>query len=392
MGGFDLYIQIIQQPSFTLLVLVTVIMTALVTPLISIVYDPTRPYMVNKRRTIQHTAQGTELRIAVCIHDQESVAAIIDLLEATNPTPSSPFAIYSLRLIELVGRAAPVFIDHEKQPEPSKYAASDTIHNALKLYEEIRCGFVTIHSFTAVAPKRTMYQDICELALHKKATLIILPFHKDRLEKLGGGEVVRVGVRSVNSNVLSHAPCSVGILVDKGHLRRPLTADSFRHSVSRFAVLFLGGADGREALSYADRMACNLDVTVTVIRFLAHNGEGENEMEKKLDDGVVTWFWVKNEANERVVYREITVRNGAETLKAIQAINDGSYDLWIVGRKEGINPLLLEGLEEWSENHELGVIGDFVASEDFGGTASVLVLQQQMLREQKATFCGSIIK
>ncbi|KAH7542770.1 hypothetical protein FEM48_Zijuj02G0110200 [Ziziphus jujuba var. spinosa] len=385
--------KIIEQPSFTLMVLLTVTTTAIVTPLISIVYDPTRPYMVNKRRTIQHTAQSTELRILVCIHDQESVSAAIDLLEATNPNLSSPFSIYALRLVELVGRAAPLFIDHEKQPEPSRYADSDTIHNALKRYEEIRRGFVKIHAFTAVAPKRTMYQDICELALLNKATFIILPFNKERIEKIGGTELVRVGVRSVNSNVLAHAPCSVGVLVDKGHLRNPLMAYSYRHSIERFAVLFLGGADSREALAYADRMAGNMDVSVTVIRFLSHNGEGDKELEKKLDDGVVTSFWVKNEVNERVVYREITVRNGAETVAAIQAINDESYDLWIVGRKEGINPFLLEGLEDWSENHELGVIGDYVASDDFGGNASVLVVQQQILREQKAnTLCASFFK
>ena len=106
-------------------------------------------------------------------------------------------------------------------------------------------------------------------------------------------------------------------------------------------------------------------------------------MEKKLDDGVVTWFWVKNEVNERVLYREVIVRNGAETVAAIQAINEDTFDLWIVGRKQGINPLLLEGLQDWTENHhELGVIGDYVGAVDFGGTASVLVIQQQILREQ----------
>lgn len=376
------------------MVLLTLTTTAIVTPLISMVYDPTKPYMVNKRRTIQHTAHSTELRIVVCIHDQESVSAVIDLLEATNPTLSSPFSVFALRLVELVGRAAPVFIDHEKQPEPSsKYGDSDTMLNALKLYEEIRCRLVKIHAFTAVAPTRTMYQDICELALLNKATLIILPFNKERLEKIGGTELVRVGVGSVNASVLSHAPCSVGILVDKGHMRNTLNAQSYRHSVKRLAVLFLGGADSREALAYADRMVGNVEVSLTVIRFLSHNGEGDKEMEKKLDDGVVTSFWVKNEVNERVVYREITVRNGAETVAAIQAINDESYDLWIVGRKQGMNPFLIEGLEDWSENHELGVIGDYVSSDDFGGNASVLVVQQQMLREQKAnTLCASIVK
>ncbi|KAH0997609.1 hypothetical protein GBA52_021473 [Prunus armeniaca] len=380
--------KIIEVPGFTLMVLAITSWTAIATPFISILYDPTRPYQVHKRRTIQHTPpEDSELRILLCIYDEDSTAALINLLEISNPTLSTPFVIFTLRLIDLVGRASPVLIDHEKQEDhDSKYAVSHTIHSALKNYQESKGECIEIHPFTAIVPNRTMYQDICDLALVKKATLIILPFHKECLDTLGGKltELVRLGVRSVNSNVLNHAPCSVGVLVDKGHVRHTYMA--FRNNVLHFAVLFLGGADAREALCYADRMAGNLNVSLTVIRFLSHNSEGDDEMEKKMDDGVVTWFWVKNERNERVSYREVVVRNGEETIAAIQAVSDdnNNYDVWIVGRKQGINPVLLEGLSNWSENDELGIIGDFVSSYDFGGTASVLVVQQQVLRGQGA--------
>lgn len=375
----------VQIPGFTVLVLLITTVTALATPLISILYDPTRPYMVHKRRTIQNTpTTDAELRIILVIYDEDSTAALINLLEVTNPTTSTPFSIFAIRLIELIGRASPVFIDHQKQEDEAdaKYAVSQTIHNALKLYQESKGDYVKLFNFTAIAPNRTMYQDICELALSKKATLIILPFHKECLDTLGGTltEMVRHGVRNVNENILAHSPCSVAVLVDKGHLRHPLMA--FRNSELHFAVLFLGGADAREALCLADRMVGNPNVSLTVIRFLSYNFEGDNEMEKKMDDGVVTWFWVKNERNDRVCYREVVVKNGAETVAAIQSLNDDTYDVWIMGRKQGINPVLLEGLSNWSENLELGIIGDYVSSYDFGGTASVLVVQQQILRGQ----------
>ena len=191
-----------------------------------------------------------------------------------------------------------------------------------------------------------------------------------------------MGLHPVNKSVLEHAPCSVGILVDKCNLHSPVVGQSFWNSAQQFAVLFLGGADAREALAYADRILGNEDVCVSVVRFLSHNSRGDNEFEKKLDDGMVTWFWVKNETNERVIYREVVVRNGAETIAAIQSMNDDSYDLVIVGRKRGVNPVLLEGLSNWSQDNELGIIGDYVSSEDFGAAASVLVVQQQVLRGQ----------
>ncbi|KAL6967762.1 hypothetical protein U1Q18_033573 [Sarracenia purpurea var. burkii] len=373
-----------------MLVLLVTMVTAIATPLIQILYDPSRPYMVNKRRAIQYTPPNTELHIVACIHDQESVTGFVNLLKVSNPTASSPFCVYALRLIEFAGRAAPVFIDHDNQTQAFEHTSYNPIHNALKLFQESYCDFVKFHLFTSVSPIRTMYQDICELALTKKVTLIILPFRKDSLDSRT--EVVNDGgIQSVNTNVLSHAPCSVGILVDKGSFRTQIANYSMRRSSHHFAVLFFGGADAREALAYADKMAGNSEVSLTVVRFLSHNGDGDNAMEKKLDDGVVTWFWVKNEGNERVIYKEVVVRNGEETVAAIQAMNRSEYyDLWIVGRKQGINPVLIEGMSSWSQNLELGVIGDLVTSDDFRSNASVLVVQQQVLRAQERVL-GSLL-
>ncbi|KAJ1384527.1 Sodium/solute symporter superfamily [Sesbania bispinosa] len=364
--------QILKLPGFTLLVLMTTILTATFTPLISILYDPTRPYMVNKRRNIQHNPPDEDLRIVLCIIDPEmTINSLIHLLDISSPASTNPLSVYALRLIELVGRANPLFINHAKQQVPTIYQWTHTI-KALERYQQLKGVFVKFQFFTTVAPKQTMFRDICELALEKKASLIVLPF------KMGG-------LRIVNSQVLNHAPCSIAILVDKGLFETTNTitiGNSFRQSGYRFAVLFLGGADAREALVYADRIVANQDVSLTVIRFLSYNNVGDNEMEKKLDDGIVTWFWVKNEINERVMYKEVVVTNGEETIAAIQAMSDVGFNLLIVGRKQGINPVFLTGLSEWSENEneELGLIGDYVSSQDFSSSVSVLVVQQQILR------------
>ncbi|XP_021603896.1 cation/H(+) antiporter 24 [Manihot esculenta] len=377
--------RIIGIPIFTMLVLLTTLVTGICTPLIGLLYNPTRPYMINRRRTIQHSPPGKELRIVVCICNEENVSGIIDLLEVSYPTYDNPFRIFAIHLMELVGRSTPMFIEHEELDQSLKHTEHETTFNALKMYQEARQDYVKLHFYTALAIKRTMYQDICELALSNKASLIILPFEKGRLDALPGTEIVRHGHtnKSLSSNVVAHAPCSVGILIDKSHIRNPFMIYPFRQSTyHNYIMLFLGGADAREALSYADRMVMNPEVSLIVVRFLAYNNEGDDEIEKKLDDGIVTSFWVKNEMNERVVYREIVVRNGEETLAAIQAFNTSANDLWIVGRKQGINPVMLQGLSSWSENQELGIIGDYVSSVDFGSEASVLVIHQQVMRVQ----------
>ncbi|KAK1352299.1 hypothetical protein POM88_053563 [Heracleum sosnowskyi] len=75
-------LKIIRQPAyFILMVLVTTSVTAIALPLINLIYDPTRPYMINKRRNIQHNPPNAELRIVLSIHDEESVPGFISLLE-----------------------------------------------------------------------------------------------------------------------------------------------------------------------------------------------------------------------------------------------------------------------------------------------------------------------
>ncbi|KAL9320097.1 hypothetical protein ACSQ67_011936 [Phaseolus vulgaris] len=323
---------IIKVPSFSILVLMTLLLTSAFCPLISILYDPTKPYMVNQRRNIQNHPPDTELRIMLCIFDTDVIHGLIHLLDISNPTQDFPFSVSVHKLTELLGRANPIFIDHKKQKVPPSYQWDNTIH-VLERHQELKGAFMKLHFFTTVTPKNAMFGDICELAIEQEASLIILPFNLD--------VVHNHAVKTVNSQL---------------------------------------GGDSREALVYADRMLAHHEVSLTVIRFLSHNFIGYNESEKKLDDGIVTWFWVKNEINQRMVYREVMVKNGEETIGAIQAMNDGAFDLFIVGRKQGINPILLTGLSEWTESEELGLIGDYVSSPDFFGSASVLVVQQQILR------------
>ncbi|PIM98431.1 putative K+/H+-antiporter [Handroanthus impetiginosus] len=375
--------KILDRQHFTVLVLLTLLITALATPLISTIYDPTRPYMVNKRRNIQHTLPNTELHIVACIHGEENLYGLMKFIDLSNPTANSPFSIHALCLVELVGRANPVFINHGNGKKGDNQSNFSSVNNALRMFQEVRGEFIKIHSYTAISPKRSMYQDICELALSRQACLIILPLHKNITDNLNTVVTTKQSFQSVSSSVLAHAPCSVGILVDKSPYQNLVNIGVLKSSMHHFVVLFLGGADAREALSYADRMAGSPNVSLTVVRFLSHDNEGDIEVEKKLDDVLVTWFWVKHEGNNRIVYREVVVKNGHDTIAAIQAMNNDCCDLWIVGRKHGINPIFLQGLFYWNEKSELGVIGEYVASVDFGTRASVLAIQQQILRGQE---------
>lgn len=93
---------------------VSILLIAVIVPiLVKSLYDPSRKYAGYQVRDILHCKRNSELRILVCIQRPDNVAAVIKLLEASCPTRQSPLGVYALHLIELIGRASPIFISHQ---------------------------------------------------------------------------------------------------------------------------------------------------------------------------------------------------------------------------------------------------------------------------------------
>lgn len=378
------------------MVIVAVIITGVVTPIVTTIYKPTRRFVPYKRRTIQCSRPNVELRVLVCIHTPRNVPTIINLLEASHATKTSPICVYVLHLVELTGRTSAMLIVHNtrKSGKPAQnitQAQSDHIINAFENYEQNSTS-ISIQPLTSISPYSTMHEDICNIAEDKRVAFIIIPFHK-QLTVDGGMEGTNPSFRMINQNVLANAPCSIGVLVDRGlNTSTRLRANQVTHNV---VVLFFGGPDDREALSYGWRMSGHPGTNLKVMRFIAteegleqmkgsHVGydepkilnlETNDVIEKQLDEDMINEFRFKSAYDESIVYIEKFVSNGEETIGVIRSM-DNMYDLFIVGRGQGLISPLIAGLTDWSECPELGVIGDLLASSDFAATVSVLVIQQ----------------
>uniref|UniRef100_A0A5B7BIH5 Uncharacterized protein n=1 Tax=Davidia involucrata TaxID=16924 RepID=A0A5B7BIH5_DAVIN len=364
--------QILTDQEFALAVISVIGVTAIITPLVKILYvPPSKQHVQIKRRTIQHAKRDAELRILVCIHNQDNVPSIINLLEASNATEESPIAVIAVLLVELVGRTTSVLIAHHQRTLDPTNSKSNHIINALRHYELHNEGCVTIQSFSSISHFDTMHDDIYRVALDQNATIVIVPFHKQWAIDGSIGSVNRA-VRTMNIKVLDRAPCSVGMLIDRGILTGSISILTTR-SAYHVAVIYIGGGDDGEALHYGARMAKHRNVTLTVIRFLLFGSH--NSRERKLDNDLIDEVRHANVGNEGFLYREEVVRDGVGLASCIKGL-ENCCDLIIVGRDHPVSPLLL-GLDAWSECPELGVIGDMLASPEIVSTASVLVVQQQ---------------
>lgn len=368
--------QHLTEEPYTIMVITVVVMTGVISPIVKVLYDPSRRYLAYRRRTILHLRHNEELRILTCLHSPENVQAVISLLQASNPTKESPVNLVVLHLVKLTGRASSLLIAHRPHEKPSsKRNQSEQIFSAFGKFEQLNNGRVFLNNtFKGISPYATMHDDVCSLALEKRSILIILPFHKQWIY----GETVETShaFKNLNRKVLEKAPCSVGIFLDRVKQKNPRYILS-EQLLQKVAVLFFGGADDREALAYGQRMSQNPIIELNLTRFITLNTEGVvggKERSKMLDANILSDFKQKTVSCKRVSYQEEEVSSGQDVITLTRAAGE-AYDLVLVGRRHGESHIMHQ-LKKWKDRGELGEVGEILASDHKCG-ASVLVVQQQ---------------
>ena len=74
-------------------------------------------------------------------------------------------------------------------------------------------------------------------------------------------------------------------------------------------MLFLGGADDREALVYSIRMAGHPNVSLSVVQFIAW-GYKTNSYQENLDKEVLNKLWASIVGKQKIYYKKETERWG----------------------------------------------------------------------------------
>ncbi|KAL5102288.1 hypothetical protein RYX36_006615 [Vicia faba] len=350
-------------------------LTGVTTPFVKFLYDPSKRYLsLNRRRTIEQSTQDIELRLMACIHNPETTPSIINLLEISNPSLENPICFYVLHLIQLRGRSTPVFIDHQStsKKNPSQNNYSQHIINAFRSYEQQKSNNLVVKLYTSISPYETMHDEICMQVAEKRVCMLIVPFHVQW--KSNGITESTHPIRALNRQLLRTAPCSVGILIERGTLNisHPLTNVAF-YSVG---IVFIEGNDDREALAYAMRMANNPVVRVTLVRLMEPRKKNKNLINKDPDGDLIHKFKVDCIQIKRHDYKEEIVRDSVEMINVIKSL-EGCFDLLLVGRRHASDSCLFSGLTDWNEYLELGPIGDMLVASDSTYDGSVMVIQQQ---------------
>ncbi|KAK7251392.1 hypothetical protein RIF29_34543 [Crotalaria pallida] len=378
--------KVLNDQTFAIMVLMALFTTFITTPLVMVVYKPARKskLAVYKYKTIERKNTNSQLMILACFHSARNIPSMINLIEASRGTQNrDALCVYAMHLKEFSERSSSILMVHKARKNglpffnKRHHADSDYVVFAFEAYRQL--SQVSIRPMTAISSMTNMHEDICATAERKRAAIIILPFHKhQRLD--GSLETTRNDYKLVNRRVLEHAPCSVGILVDRGlGGSSHVSASNVSYCIT---VLFFGGGDDREALAYGARMAEHPGIRLVVLHFVVEPqiaGEivrvdvGESCTTRLIseDEEVLSEFKLKIAGDDSITYEEKAVNDAAETVAIICECNQ--CNLFLVGLKpEGEVAYALKR----SEHQELGPVGGLLVSQDFPTIASVLVLQQ----------------
>ncbi|TKY73542.1 Cation/H(+) antiporter 15 [Spatholobus suberectus] len=375
--------KILSRDFYSIMVFASVLMTILVSPTINYIYKPKKQFEKDKLRTIQNLRADAEIRVLACVHNSRQATGMISILEASSAPNATPLIAFALQLIELKGRGTAFLVNQNSSLQSQ--ADTDSI---TAIFAELAHAHASVETLAAVSSYETIHRDIYNIADEKQASLILLPFHKQSSAE-GALEETNAAFKEINQNVMHRAPCSVGILVDRGH-------GSLSKTNLHVTVLFIGGPDDREALAIAWRMAKHPGIHLSMVHILLFGKVAEvdrtvandeahgllstvldSRQEKELDEEYVSMFRLMAVNNEdSITYAAKEVHTGDDVPLVLNELDRGGYDLYVLGHGKGRNSMVLSNLLEWTDCPELGVIGDMLASNSFGSRSSVLVVQQ----------------
>ncbi|XP_010227421.1 cation/H(+) antiporter 19 [Brachypodium distachyon] len=375
--------KVLNEEAFAILVLMALVTTFLTTPAVTAVYKPARRQACYTHRTVERddADADSELRVLACFHASRGIPTLINLVEASRGTRRSKLTMYAMHLVELSERSSAISMVQRARRNGLPFSSrgkqgggggGEVVQVAFEAFQ--RLSAVKVKPMTAISDLATIHEDIVASAVHKRAALIVLPFHKMLSHDGTALEPLDRAYHHVNVRVLRKAPCSVAVLVDRalGGMAQ-VSAPEVSYSV---LLLFFGGPDDREALAYASRMAEHPGIALTVARFTGSTAPGDHDKPAAaaaaevvpMDEEAIRKYVV---VSGSVRYEEVAAEGRQEVAAAIKAMGRGK-NLVVTGRSARAAPVLVEK----SDCPELGPVGSYLATAEFSATASVLVVQR----------------
>ncbi|XP_058005161.1 cation/H(+) antiporter 2 isoform X2 [Hevea brasiliensis] len=267
------------QNIHNLVVMVVVLNTIISGPAVAYMLRKNGKYFAQKHTSLEFLEPESELRMLACVYGSRHITGKVGLIFALSGSPESPTTAYLTHLVELPKkRRKKKLMYHQLQDgdqfsDEEEYGGNEVVEINEAVDTLTMENKFMIHQSKVVSSFPRMYEDVCDGIEDLRVSIVFLTFHKhQRLDrKLEPG---KEGIRVTNQKLLRHAPCSVGIFVDRGQTGFHLPTSE---SVQNVATLFFGGPDDREALACSKRIASHPHINFSLIRFIQESPSDHKE-------------------------------------------------------------------------------------------------------------------
>ncbi|KAE8766676.1 cation/H(+) antiporter 15-like [Hordeum vulgare] len=419
MDGFNWCVQVWAEQALYAMIIGNLASTLVAGPAAAVMLRKEKEAYAMRHQALESLREEEELRMITCAHSAHSMPALLSLVELMVMEADTQPAVHVLHLFEgsqkraaaAAAAASPtaLYNPHIIDEYDAGREAINDMNTVVDLYW--RSTGVAFQQIDVVGSSASRDVDaVCRHAGDAHAALLLLPCYRE--QRYDGKMACRLEERrELNVGVLAKAPCTVGLLMDRPYrsngasfqvpssvdtststLLHPCSDRAVRHVI---AAVFLGGADDREAVSVASRLAENPNIGLTVFRFVKLStydtvtsstsrasavaaGEGLSRPfnDAEVDERFMWRFYENYAAREMAMYVEKVVESPADVVETLDAMA-GMFSLVIVGRGGRQPKELLAGLDRWAEaGRELGAVAEILASNTSMEMGSVLIMQQ----------------
>ena len=379
----------LESQTFVVMLLACWLMTAIAGPVLAMITKTltTAKVIGSQRKSMQSTRPDSPLRVLACVHSKHDASAIIDLLKASSPSVRSPIQVLAVELIKMTNRPTSSLIIRDAR-KPS-FRSNSSKADSFKRDNEDNLGSFDNLSQAIFADKlrivsnyNSMHQDIINICARRHVNLIVATLYKQpTYDGLGAGTATARAVNIINrdhaskdekrivlENLVKETPCCLAIFVDRDFGGERSSKEK------KIAMIYIGGVDDREALSYAWRMSRNMEVQLTVVRLVWDNPEdGFDETDK----AYLRMFVHQTMDTPTVRYLEKTVKDEKETVRLLNRIGNKGFDLYIIGRGHGRKMSLAQTLDPVLDEPVLGPLGDTLTDLNSAAKTSILIFQRE---------------
>ncbi|KAI3642399.1 hypothetical protein MP228_011954 [Amoeboaphelidium protococcarum] len=346
--NWGLDFNVIDRKVFAIFILMSVVVTLMIMPLVSLIYPPNYYKKHLGKKDNEQSADSinlsiqnhfkpmfclpslaftpTIMNITQLLHRQTARDSALKSPNDSNEQSNSSFEVHALRIVEVSERSSSLM----KAAQLTQELDEDPILKVFRTFALANNYQYDQH--ISIAPTKTAPNEVCEIAAEHNINTLVVPWNNPK-EQNHGAQQDLMGSSFLHHhrmvrNLLKMWNKSMAIVVDRGLIAAELTDNL------RILVPFYGGPDDQEALKYALLMSDKDKVKIDVLHLLERSPDNVDHVhsQQHVVDGPEKEMLDVLLSRPNVNYEQVDYTSQVGKHPIIDRLAEKQYILAIFGR------------------------------------------------------------